>query len=288
MIFKFFNSVLQNSYGFPFLLGKKIYGVTKSTLNLAFKKISIVLPFLSIDDLLTWTKKLSNNFDSIYDKAMDAEYIKSHIGGPYHRLFDGGHSPVKAWEKVKNASETDSFSQEVVGYVLGIWKDATTKMGMPFKTIDKGFFDHTAEVLNSSYGVKKSWLNDLLTWDVIELFSTVLGAAGTIFFLKKNDMKKVSEILGSMGIISILAANKLMGIVVIVQTVWAYVVKKKKLDGPTAIKGAGLSIISWAIFSILGLPILIELVIVIAIFKLVKKDRSKVKQFPKLLLSKLS
>ena len=91
-----------------------------------------------------------------------------------------------------------------------------------------------------------------------------------------------------MGIISILAANKLMGIVVIVQTVWAYVVKKKKLDGPTAIKGAGLSIISWAIFSILGLPILIELVIVIAIFKLVKKDRSKVKQFPKLLFSKLS
>ena len=46
---------------------------------------------------------------------------------------------------------------------------------------------------------KKKLAQRSFTWDVFELFSTVLGAAGSIFFLKKGDMKKVSEILGSMG-----------------------------------------------------------------------------------------
>ena len=288
MITKLLNATLQYSYGFSFLMGKKLYGISRSTFDLAYKNITAILPFLSQSDLLGWTKKLSNGVESIYDKAMDAEYIKTHIGGPYHRLFDGGHSPVLAWEKVKNASETDSFTQEVIGYVSAMWKDATTKMGMPFKTIDKEYFDKTAEVLNANYGIKKSWLNDFFSWDVIEIFSTVLGMAGSIFFLKKNDMKKVSEILGSMGIISILSSNRLMGIMVIVQTVWTYVIKKKKLDNTTAIKGASLSIISWSIFSILGLPILIEFIIAISVLKLFRKKMYEDKNIPQLLLTQVS
>ena len=29
---------------------------------------------------------------TIYDKAMDAQYIATHVGGSFHRLFDGGHT----------------------------------------------------------------------------------------------------------------------------------------------------------------------------------------------------
>ena len=111
---------------------------------------------------------------------------------------------------------------------------------------------------------------------------------GSIFFLKKNDMKKVSEILGSMGIISILSSNRLMGIMVIVQTVWTYVIKKKKLDNTSAIKGASLSIISWSIFSILGLPILIEFIIAISVLKLFRKKAYEDKNIPQLLLTQVS
>ena len=204
---------------------------------------------------------------------MDAEYIKTHVGGAYHRMFDGGHSPVNAWEKVKNASETDSFSQEVIGYVSAMWKDATTKMGMPFTTINKEDFDKTAESLSGTYGIKKSWLNDLLSYDVFEIFTAALGLVGTLFFLKKDDMKKVSEILASMGIIAILSGNILLGITVIVQTTYAYVIKKKKLDNKSTMKGAGLTVISWAIFSLLGLPILVELVIVLMVIKLIKGEK---------------
>tara|TARA_Y100000768_G_scaffold296561_1_gene230368 strand:+ start:463 stop:1341 length:879 start_codon:yes stop_codon:yes gene_type:complete len=288
MITKLLNATLQYSYGFSFLMGKKLYGISRSTFDLAYKNITAILPFLSQSELLGWTKKLSSGVETIYDKAMDAEYIKTHIGGPYHRLFDGGHSPVLAWEKVKNASETDSFTQEVIGYVSAMWRDATTKMGMPYRTINKDYFDKTAEALNTTYGIKKSWLNDFFAWDVVEIFSTALGMAGGIFFLKKNDMNKLSEILGSMGIISVLTANRFMGIMVIVQTVWTYVIKKKKLENSSAIKGASLSLISWSIFSILGLPILIELVIALSVLRLFhKKHRIKI-NIPKILISKTS
>ena len=67
-----------------------------------------------------------------------------------------------------------------------------------------------------------------------------------------------------MGIISIITANPLMGIAVIATTAYAY--KNKKINTEDAIKGAGQAGISLAIFNLLGLPILIELFIVINVF----------------------
>ena len=90
-----------------------------------YNKLVVVLPFLSQADLLGWSKNLTNGMETIYDKAMDAEYIKTNIGGAYHRLFDGGHSPINAWEKVKNASDTDILSQEVIGYAKILKKTKT-------------------------------------------------------------------------------------------------------------------------------------------------------------------
>jgi hypothetical protein len=54
---------------------------------------------------------------------MDAEYLKSHIAGGCHRLFDHGHDLVSAWEKVRDASDEDSLMQEVMEYSHALWKD---------------------------------------------------------------------------------------------------------------------------------------------------------------------
>ena len=64
---------------------------------------SIGLAYLSQDDMLRWLKQYTETPATIYDDAMDAEYLKTHIGGSDHRLFDGGHDPVGAWEAVQNA-----------------------------------------------------------------------------------------------------------------------------------------------------------------------------------------
>jgi len=280
------NSFFQYLFGFSFLGVKTLYGISKKGIKLMFDKLVVVLPFLSQAELLGWSKNLSNGVETIYDKAMDAEYIKSHIGGPHHRLFDGGHSPLAAWEKVKNASETDTFSQEVINYVSAMWKDATTKMGMPFTSIDKGQYDKVVESINASTGIDKKWLFDLSNYDVFEIFSSALGVIAALFFLKKDDINKVSEILGSMGILAILSANVFMGIAVIAQTVYAYTVKKKQLDKKEALKGATYSAISYAIFSILGIPILIELIIVMVVLKVVRGEQAPGKKFVNMIIKK--
>ena len=63
----------------------------------------IFLAFLHTKDLLKWTESVTDGPGSIYDKAMDAEYIRTHIGGGDHRLFDGGHDLVtwimSTWQK---------------------------------------------------------------------------------------------------------------------------------------------------------------------------------------------
>ena len=73
----------------------------------------------------------------------------------------------------KNASDTDSFTQERIDMFRACGK-MQQQMGMPFKTIDKNYFDHTAEVLNAKFiGKVESWLNDLFTWDVFKIFKSL-------------------------------------------------------------------------------------------------------------------
>jgi hypothetical protein len=282
-----YNRLAQYIFGFSFLAGRSVYRLSNKALKGAYKNLSTVLPFLSQTELLRWARDTIKGVDGKYDLAMDAEYLKTHIGGSNHRLFDGGHDPISAWQKVKGASDTDTFSQEVIGYVSGIWKDVSTPKGIPFVTLDKENYDKSADWVSSHVpGASKSWFYDMFNFDVFEIFSSALGLCGAIFFLKKNDINKLSEILGSMGIITILTANPLMGISVVICTGYAYVKKKKDLNKENAIKGAGYTTISLAIFSVLGLPVLIELIIVVMLLRILKKKESNGSEFIKSLFAK--
>ena len=48
-----------------------------------------------------WLHDLVSGSATIYDKAMDARFIETGIGGPYHRLFDGGHTLWGAFQTVR-------------------------------------------------------------------------------------------------------------------------------------------------------------------------------------------
>ena len=90
------------------------------------------------------------------------------------------------------------------------------------------------------------------------------------------DQEKLSEILGAMGITAIISANPLMGLAAIATTGYAYWKKKQsgeelKLEKGAAAKGAAVAGVSAGLFMILGLPILVELVIVIALTSLLNK-----------------
>ena len=58
-------------------------------------------------DLNSLSAKIVEGPATIYDKAMDAEYLATHIGGGNHRMFDGGHTLAGAFNAVRGASVED-------------------------------------------------------------------------------------------------------------------------------------------------------------------------------------
>ena len=227
--------------------------------------------FFSVPELLKWSETVTKSAASIYDKALDANYLATHIGGGNHRMFDGGHDIFNAWDAAKSASTDDTFQQEVIGYTSALWKDVTTVKGLPFTTWSKDAYNANTEwIIDTVPGATKSWFYDLMSFDAFEILSTGLGTVSMIYFLSKDDTKKLSEILGAMGIISIISANPLMGIAVILCTAYSFLIKKNKIQHKKVIVGAGMAGISAAIFAVLGLPVLIELGIVIVVTKLLR------------------
>lgn len=234
--------------------------------------IASTTAFFAEADLLKWTEELTKSAATIYDKALDKEYLATKIGGGNHRLFDGGHDLFSAWERAREAAKDDSFAQEVIGCITALWKDVTTTKGLPFATLDKASYDEWAEIIaNWVPGLKKEYLCDILSFDAMEVFSTTLGAVAVVFVLKKDDQKRLAEILGSMGVVSITSANPIMGIVVTAVGAYAYVKEKKKIDKKAMATSASLAATSAVIFGALGLPILLEFAIVLVVATLLKK-----------------
>lgn len=241
------------------------------TYKFGLNRFATFMALLSQGELLKWTESLTKSTATAYDKALDALYNKTDIAGGNHRLFDESHDIFNAWEKAKNAYPDDSFFQEVIGYCQVLFKDVTTAKGLPFKTLDKASYDQWATKISESIPfVSKDYLYDLLSFDALEVFSSALGAVAAIFFLNKNDQEKLSEILGAMGITSIISANPLMGVMTVAVAGYSYYKKKQKLDKVSVFKSGTVAAFSFGLFSILGLPFLVEIVIVLVVANLFK------------------
>jgi hypothetical protein len=219
---------------------------------------------LSTDNLLKWSESVTKSSATIFDRALDAEYIRSHVGGGNHRMFDGGHDLVGAWDAVRGVSGNDTLTGDIASYASALWKDVTTVKGLPFVTWSKGSYDLSANwVVDNIPGATKKWFYDVNSYDVFEVLSVGLGVASSIYLLKKKDTEKLAEILGQMGITSIVRANALLAISVILITAYAYARAKRsgsnEVDNKnamiSAIKGGGLSGVALAITSVMGVGV---------------------------------
>jgi hypothetical protein len=240
-------------------------------------KISDSLPaclsFLSLNDLLKWAEEITKSAATVYDKAMDKNYLLESVGGGNHRMFDGGHDLAGAWEAVKNVRPDDTFQQEVIGYASGIWKDLTTVKGLPFTTWKPKAYNECADWV-ASYnipGASKDWFYDLMSCDALEVVGASMGTASVLFFFSESDKQRVSEIIGSMGAVSVASANPLMGVALVFCVAYSYFVKKQQFDTHQVAVGAGLAGISTCIFAVLTFPVLIELGIAITVTALLRR-----------------
>ncbi|PUU90836.1 hypothetical protein, partial [Halanaerobium sp.] len=231
-----------------------------------------LLAFLSQKNLLKLSERITESTANIYDKALDAEYLRTHIGGPNHRMFDGGHDIAGAWEAVKNASKDDSFVQETAALANSLWKDLNTEMGLPFRTINKSSYDETAAWVSKSIPTAdKSWFYDLLSYDSFEILAGALSAVGVLFALKNEDLDSLAELLGSAGIIAIISANPLLGILMVLTAAYAYFIKKMEFKSIKFGSGAAVSSVSMGIFALFNLSLFFEFILVLIIGSLIKK-----------------
>lgn len=164
-----------------------------------------------------WLRDVFSSPATIYDKAMDAAYNASHIGGGNHRLFDGGHDLVGAWEAVAHASaaQGDSFGTQVAGYASAVWKDLVTPKGLPFFTLDKESFDAVSLVLQNNLGISKDWLVDIASFTATEVVGAAVAAAAAAFGWGKVEIENFSTLVGSFGLSAIAGANPLLGLVAV-------------------------------------------------------------------------
>ena len=160
-----------------------------------------------------WLTNLLASPATIYDKAMDATYLTTHVGGNYHQLFDGGHSLLGVIKAEHNASPDDSIIQEAVGTVSAIFKDFVTVRGIPFFTWDKATFDSVAGMLESNLHIPKSWFYDLNTINATELLTASIGAFALILNWNNEDREAFAKTIGSTAIVSVIGANPILMVV---------------------------------------------------------------------------
>ena len=153
---------------------------------------------------------------TVYDKAMDAEFIRTGIGGSWHRLFDGGHTIPGAWSAARGALPDDTIIQEASGTIQGLLRDVSTPRGLPIATWDKETFDQVAGALESRFHIPQDWFRDLNTYDVPDLIGSTVGTVSLIFNWNSADTEAFTRLVGSMGLSATVGANPLLLIVSVV------------------------------------------------------------------------
>ena len=177
-------------------------------------------------DLNAMLAKISAGPATIYDKAMDAEYLATSIGGGNHRMFDGGHTLAGAFEAVRGASAEDTVLQEAFGYMQGLFRDLTTPMGLPLANWDKGTYDQVSGYLQSQFSIPKSWFYDINSFNAAEVIGAGVGVVAVFFCWNRAESEQFGRLAGGMGLTAALSANPLLLIVTVAALARAFQVAR--------------------------------------------------------------
>jgi hypothetical protein len=118
-------------------LGSSVASGLSATVSVAGEAYTAALDWKSNAEFSSWlADHFSDQAATIASKAMDAEYLRTHIGGSWHRLYDGGHSLAGSWKAV-GESLPDLAALDRLGiWANEYWKDLITTRGMPILILD--------------------------------------------------------------------------------------------------------------------------------------------------------
>lgn len=177
---------------------------------------------------------------TIYDKAMDATYNATHIGGGDHRLFDGSHDPIGAWEAVSHAVPGDTFTQKVDAYFTAMWKDMVTPKGLPLATFDHHQFQEVTRDLHDKFGIHLEWMKDMVTFTATEVIGAATGVLAVTLNWDGNDIKRFSSLVGSYGFSGLWGGNPFLLLLAVLAFGRAYQMARRDDEKRTLFVKGGL------------------------------------------------
>ena len=157
---------------------------------------SLFVSSLFLDQHSQLFKTLESSNPSQYDQIMDAVYSKTHIGGNTHRHFDGSHTLLGSYNKIKEATS----SVDIVEYCKSHFNELITPEGIPLCTLNeqqyKLFSHQVSEKLGGiiTPGQIREYLRDFNSLNIGELFSASLGGIFLFLACHSGNRKAISRV----------------------------------------------------------------------------------------------
>jgi hypothetical protein len=119
------------------LASERVRSTAVATTSVAGEVYTAALNWKNNSEFSDWlSDHLSNQHVTLASKAMDAEYLRSYIGGSWHRLYDGGHSLAGSWKAISDSLPDLSALDQLGIWANEYWKDLITTRGMPILILD--------------------------------------------------------------------------------------------------------------------------------------------------------
>ncbi|MEW6278564.1 MAG: hypothetical protein AB1758_08090 [Candidatus Eremiobacterota bacterium] len=159
-------------------------------------------------NLAGWFADRFNHNSNVYDRAIDAVYNRTHVGGAsFHHILDGNHSLWGAFRAAHDALPHDSFWDEFKGAAEHLARDTCSVAGInPFFSLSPGTFRGLADTL----GVSRSWLGDMLTFNMPELIGAGLGVLPLALGWNRLGTERFAEMTATTALASVVSANPLL------------------------------------------------------------------------------
>lgn len=173
------------------------------------RQADVLLAGPASGSLATWlADNFNKNFDA-YDRAIDAVYNATHIGGSrYHHLLDGQHTIWGALEAVKNVSPNDSFARQLTEASEHLLRDSMSVSGInPF--LSPSAFESIAG-FGESLGISRAYLADALTINGPELLGGAVALAASLAIGRHGDPSRLSYLSGAYVVSALSSGNPLL------------------------------------------------------------------------------
>ena len=156
-------------------------------------------------------RSLENTSPHEYSKIMDKVYNDTHIGGGFHRTFDGSHTLKGSYDAIKNeVGEVD-----LTEFFKAHFRELVTPEGIPIMTLDKQQYENLSNEISEtlggilSPGDIRSYFRDINSVNAGEVCASGLGLVFTLAAIRSGDEKAISRVIASNLCLGIATANPL-------------------------------------------------------------------------------